>query len=63
MRLRFSEIRLLLSLLVFIVALIFMFYDVFFNPHSKTKMLYIIISLVLGRLSVILFRSARQKID
>jgi hypothetical protein len=61
MRIKNSEIKLLLSLVLFIAALGCMFYNIFYNSATNTKTFYVILSLVLGRFSVILLRKARLR--
>jgi hypothetical protein len=61
MQVKISERKLLLALIVFIIALGLMFYNVFYNSLTNTKMFYVILSIALGRFSVLLLKKSKTR--
>lgn len=62
MKTKFSEIKLLLSFVLFIAALGCMLYNVFYNSATNTKMFFVVVSLALARISVVMLKQAKQAI-
>ena len=63
MRVKISEMKLILAFILFIIALGLMFYNVFYNSLTNTKMFYVILSIALGRFSVLLLKKSKTRVN
>ena len=63
MRTKVSEIKLLLTVLLFVASLVCAYYAVYVRAGPSGIMGYVFISIAPGRFSVLLYKKARQKVN